>query len=463
MSKSLANDILATFVGFELPPEITCRFNILELLSQNELGETFLLSDKESGRWFVLKSFQHSAPISSESELLKGLDYKGLPAFEPEIIWNETLYTLREYVEGVSLSEYLDEHMILDEPQALHILMTLCDIVGFIHSRMTPIIHRDIKPSNIIINLEDNSVTLIDFGIARRYNENSSKDTTVFATLEFAPPEQFGFAQTDARTDIYALGVLLRYMLTGETGHNAVISDKHLEKIAQKCTALDPKERYQSVDALKKAFNRYKASTLGSALRIAGLVLFLLLSVGGFLLHQQSLNPSLLERELRYFVSTPAVRESRPLGPRGTNPGIHEFHEPLIEAAVRIMLDLDEYEPITYGALEAISEINIHGMFPKRCYWDNNEYAYQTGNIETLEDLRYMPNLQLLYLSLQPFYDLSPIANNLELNIIHLYRTNVSDISPLVGLPHLHHLRIWSSLVTDWSELKISEIYMPFT
>jgi len=451
MSKSLANEILTAFIGFDLPPEINRRFNILELLSQNDLGETFLLSEKNSGRWFVLKSYKHSAPISSESELLKGLDYKGIPKFDPEIIWDETLYTLREYVKGVSLAEYLDEHPLLDETKALEILLSLCDIVGFIHSMPTPIIHRDIKPSNIIINPNDNAVTLIDFGIARRYNENSSKDTTIFATLEFAPPEQFGFAQTDARTDIYAIGVLLRYMLTGMTGHNVVIPNKALERIIQKCTALDPKERYQSIGALKKSINKHKKSTTYVALRIVGAVLILILALGGYMLVSRQPNNA-STRELLPYVITPHYQ--MPLAPVGTNSEIYVFHEPLIEAAVRLNLDKDAGEPITYGHLEAITEIRIDGMFPSNMGCTDNEYVAQMGNIYSLEDLRFMPNLQCLTLVRQPFYDLSPLSSSYALRTVHFHTTNISDFSPLVQLPQFERLRIRASLVSDWSELE---------
>lgn len=91
---------------------------------------------------------------------------------------------------------------------------------------------------------------LIDFGISRKYNSASGRDTTMFATQEFAPPEQFGFAQTDTRSDIYSLGAVFRYILTGMTRRDAPVRNKVLGFIVQKCTALDPKDRFQSIPEL---------------------------------------------------------------------------------------------------------------------------------------------------------------------------------------------------------------------
>jgi len=442
MSSSFIKDVLANFVGFDLPPQINSRFHTLELLSQNELGETFLLSEKDSGQRFVLKSFRSLTPVASESEILQGLSHKGLPKFEPQITWDKAFYTLREYIDGVSLHEYMDELQLLDEEEALHIFMQVCDVVGYIHSQPIPIIHRDVKPSNIIINPESGNITLIDFGIARRYNLGSSKDTTVFATIEFAPPEQFGFAQTDTRTDIYAIGVLLRYMLTGYTGHNTPIANKPLERVVQKCTALDPKDRFQTTGAIKKAVSKHKKSTSRFAMGIAGVVLCLLLVAAGYML-----------AVLRQPAPSISYPYTPPL-PIGANTDVYVFHEPLVEVAVRRQFDLYESEPITYGHLEAITGIRLYGMNPLIPGYTGYQYGPYWGNVNTLEDFRQMPNLQQLTLGYQPLYDLSPLSGNLELHRVLLFTTNVSDISPLQELPGLSMLYAHSRHITDWSPLE---------
>ncbi|MCL2420959.1 MAG: serine/threonine protein kinase [Defluviitaleaceae bacterium] len=460
MSKSLADLVLETFEGVDLPQEITEHFNILECLGQNDLGDTWLLSEKDGDKRFILKSFRHAKLTYSEADILKGLSHKGLPIFEPKIIHGQTVFTLREYVKGIPLDVYLAGQQPLDESVAVHILTELCDIIGYLHTQPTPIIHRDIKPSNVIINPDDQSITLIDFGISRMYNENTDSDTTVFATLEFAPPEQFGFAQTDARTDIYALGVLFRYMLTGTTRRDVFIKNKAISHIIQKATALDPKERFQNVAAFKRTFKKHKlhASTsykifcTMAAVLIVGIVF-----AGGYIRFRQAAPAP--EIELPQYVGGPSIK--LPLAPAGTNPEIYEFAEPLIEAVVRFVLDKDENDPITYGALEAVTDIRIHGTFFTDTYWVGNEDLLQYGNIQSLEDFSVMPNLQILNLESQPFADLSPLVDNPRLFGIYLSRTNVYDLTPLTKLPHLEQLLIHHCPVTDWSALEQME-NLPF-
>lgn len=137
----------------------------------------------------------------------------------------------------------------------------LCEAVMELHeSFVPPIIHRDLKPSNVMLSAE--SLTIIDFGIARQYKESAEEDTYHFGTKAYAPPEQFGFGQTDVRSDVYALGMILYYCLTEKTPTNAARSagfvDKaipdHLRPVLVKATALDPQERYASARELRDAF-----------------------------------------------------------------------------------------------------------------------------------------------------------------------------------------------------------------
>ena len=446
---SLASEILATFTGFDLPEEITERFDVLELLSQNELGETYLLSEKDSGRWYVLKSFRHGTTCL-ESDILKGLNHKGLPSFEPEVLWGETLFTLREYIEGITLEEYLDQHHILDDAQAIGIMLELCEIIDHLHSQPIPIIHRDIKPSNIIINPQCGALTLIDFGIARRYNQHSSKDTTVFATIEFAPPEQFGFAQTDARTDIYSLGVVLRYMLTGMTGHNTPINNKVMYYIIQKCTALDPKERFQSIASLQKALEKCKPRPPRKVLKILlAALLIVLVFLGGYMFATQRSGAPTPWSGVPIPYPLGEAGPPQPLAPMGANTETYEFVEPLVEAVVRKILGIDDYEPITYGALEAIREIYIHGVYPVLTYPSYGWYGY--GDIYSLEDFRIMPNLRYLHIGMQPVSDISSLADNVNLAGVNFTFTNVEDISSIAALPHMLDLRFFYTQVGDWS------------
>jgi serine/threonine protein kinase len=260
MSKSFAGDFRKTFEDPALPEKITARFHITERLGFNAFGETFLLSEKDSGDLFVLKKCRKSDTAVNEAELLRGLEHKGLPNYEKVIESEDEIFISRRYIKGVTLIDCLNEED-MSVPLIVNVVTELCDILTFLHSQPAPIIHRDIKPSNIILNTEDNTVSLIDFGISRKYSADSKSDTVYFGTQDFAPPEQYGFAQTDNRSDIYSLGIVLRFLLTGTTDRNAQISDKNLARIAAKCTALAPEMRYQSAAALKKALHNYKNRT----------------------------------------------------------------------------------------------------------------------------------------------------------------------------------------------------------
>ncbi|MCL2634664.1 MAG: protein kinase [Oscillospiraceae bacterium] len=271
MNKSYAKEFLkaqektAAYEEFELPQEILNRFQIIEQVNRNDYRETLLLQDRVSDELFILKRYHdsmHMGNHSNETELLRGLEHKGLPRFEASIKDDNAQLIIHKYVDGIPLDEFLAERGLINPEKTIEIISAICDVLIFLHSQPEPIIHRDIKPSNIIINPDNNAVTLIDFGISRKYSENAENDTLHLGTQKFAPPEQYGFAQTDCRTDIYALGVVMRYCLTGTTDRSSRIKDISLERIAMKCTALAPESRFQSASALKRALNNYKNRVL---------------------------------------------------------------------------------------------------------------------------------------------------------------------------------------------------------
>jgi serine/threonine protein kinase len=198
------------------------------------------------------------ASVIDEAVLLNGLVHRGLPSYENSIEYGNARYTLRRYIEGEPLNEYITRIKTVDPRQVVDALISLCDTLEFLHTRENPIIHRDIKPSNIIINPETNDVVLIDFGISRKYTDEAGTDTTNLGTRRYAPPEQYGYAQTDARADIYSLGVVMRYWLSGSADLRGKIPCKPLERIVRKCTAFAPDARYKSAAALKRALLGYK-------------------------------------------------------------------------------------------------------------------------------------------------------------------------------------------------------------
>ncbi|MCL2387836.1 MAG: protein kinase, partial [Defluviitaleaceae bacterium] len=123
---------------------------------------------------------------------------------------------------------------------------------AILHESNPPIIHRDIKPSNIIIS-NDGILKLIDFDIAREYKMDSDADTAHIGTKKYASPEQYGFSQTDCRSDIFSAGMMMAELLTGEVSEENLNAHGELGKIISKCIEVDPKQRFQNVKEVRKA------------------------------------------------------------------------------------------------------------------------------------------------------------------------------------------------------------------
>ncbi len=168
---------------------------------------------------------------------------------------------IMEHVDGETLADAVyrcDPSLAL----ACDVFPRLCDAVRELHEAFDPpIIHRDLKPSNVMLTRD--SLTIIDFGIARTYDEQAEEDTRRFGTRAYAPPEQFGFGQTDVRSDVYALGMLLYFCLAEKTpdakarkeGFRDAGAPEPVRSVIVHATAFDPDDRYGSVLELERAFS----------------------------------------------------------------------------------------------------------------------------------------------------------------------------------------------------------------
>lgn len=164
------------------------------------------------------------------------------------------LIVVEEYIDGVTIAEILEEGLLKRE-EAIRIAGDLCLILKELHSLEQPIIHRDIKPSNIMIK-EDGEVILLDVNAAKWYNPEKVEDTRLLGTLHFAAPEQlgYGFSSSNAKADIYAVGILLNVMLTGKMPKEEKASGD-IWNVIEHCICLNPDERY-SDDELIAALNK---------------------------------------------------------------------------------------------------------------------------------------------------------------------------------------------------------------
>ena len=180
------------------------------------------------------------------------------------------LVVVSEYVPGESLAELVGRDGPGDE-LARRVMPALCEAVVELHESFDPpIIHRDLKPGNIIVSGED--VTLIDFGIARRFRADAGTDTVRFGTRAYAPPEQYGFGQTSVRSDVYALGIVLVFCCLGVTLAAPVKEedliargvDPTLARIAARACAFDPASRFATAREMGESL-RAAAASLGMA------------------------------------------------------------------------------------------------------------------------------------------------------------------------------------------------------
>lgn len=156
---------------------------------------------------------------------------------------------LCEFVFGNNLDKIVYNKMGVDPKIAEKWMVQLCNGVETLHQKN--IIHRDITPNNVMIDYEGN-IKLIDFNISRERKQSGSRDTTVMGTAGYASPEQFGFTQTGFGADIYAMGVLLNFMLTGKMPNEKLCSGKYAS-IVKKATQIKEEDRYSNVYQMELA------------------------------------------------------------------------------------------------------------------------------------------------------------------------------------------------------------------
>ncbi len=201
--------------------------------------------------------------FKAEAKLLAGLSHPNLPTFWGFFTEGSRHFLVMEYIDGFTLEEYLERNAApFPERRVLSWARQLCDVLAYLHSQRSPIIFRDMKPGNIMLT-RNGRVKLIDFGIARLFHSSNSHDTQLLGTPGFAPPEQYGKAQTDERSDIYSLAITLFQLMTntlseqgfGLTDVQAVNPNISLPvaRALEKAAALAPEDRFQSVDAFRRA------------------------------------------------------------------------------------------------------------------------------------------------------------------------------------------------------------------
>ena len=221
--------------------KIKDTFSFVEVLSTKNDSKVLRLRHRKLGKDMVLRSYPNQ--IDAYENLLK-IRCDNLPEIFDALLMEDGQIVLEEYISGANVAQVMELGHYRKQG-ARRIMISVCHALSILHMR--GLVHRDIKPENVVIS-ENGRVVLIDFNAACRVNDNS-RDTVIMGTIGYVSPEQLGLSQSDARTDIYAAGVLYNVMLTGQHPSVSIASGK-AGRIIRKCTAVNPDERYQTAAEL---------------------------------------------------------------------------------------------------------------------------------------------------------------------------------------------------------------------
>lgn len=253
------------------------KYKILNIVGKGGMSVVYLAWDEKLNRNWAIKKIQKSGEDKEknaiensaevEIDLLRKFDHAYLPRIVDLYSTNENFYIVMDFIEGKTLQDEIRDRKEQGELIPLEDVLKwgqqLCKALHYLHTLEQPIIYRDMKPANVMLK-PDGDIKIIDFGISRAYKEGNEGDTKVLGTQGYFPPEQGHGArhrQTDPRSDIYALGITLHHLLTGQDP--AAVGYKYdkvstwrkdvsqgIDEIIDKCTAFEPNNRYQNCELL---------------------------------------------------------------------------------------------------------------------------------------------------------------------------------------------------------------------
>ncbi len=418
---------------FALPQRVSDAYEPVSSLSRREDRLVLLMRRRRDGALFLLKRGPLET-METEHQILTRLAPL-LPGAVPEpeecFCENGEGYLLRSYLPGETLEQYRERMDGCSWEECGEIGQKLCGLMTILHRQDPPIIHRDIKPENVLL-LPDGGLGLIDFGAARRYTPGQDTDTEHLGTRTTAAPEQYGYAQTDSRTDLYAAGATLLWLATGSYHREALSAlPRRLRRALGKALAFDPADRWPSAKTMGDALERkpaWKKAALGGLAAACGLLLL--------------------------CTALPGQT------PRAADPV--EFSSQVLEAAVRAELETPE-GAITYGDLERVERLAAVGRetFDREQTFDCRVGVYvdevwkgegPRGDVSDLSLLSWMPNLRELYLCRQQITDVTVLAE-LPLVTLALCDNNIADMTPLRDAAFLERAYLGTNPAGDYSAL----------
>ena len=442
-----------------LPVEMKEHWTVYECLKENEDSATFLVKETAVGILCVLKWGRNMQAelLRNEMEILEKLaDRKlsGIPKAYRIFEENSEVYLVREYIEGTPLAQMILQKGGIPEAEICRISRKICQTAEQFQNPDNLMIHRDIKPENIVIMVGGEAV-FIDFGTMRSYKKDGSRDTFVVGTRGTAAPEQYGYTQTDQRTDVYAIGQTMLYMVS-ESYEMDQLSEcnisRKLKKVIEKACSFEPDKRYTDASELSRAIEKCQKNSRKTLWKKNGAAVGLI--AAGYIL--AFLFSGMTETQNERIAATDQnVEQSQ------NNPVV--FKEALIEKAVRKELNLSETDNITASMLEDVRKLRIVGkeiLEEGDTFWGeghhvdgkDSSFGSVRGDIKDLSDLAQMTNLEELALCNQKIEDISRLKD-LPLKKLYLSKNMITDFSVLPNLIDLDILCIMENPAEDLSSV----------
>lgn len=432
-----------------LPEDMQEHWTVYECLKESEDSSTFLVKETATGILCVLKWGRNRQAefLRNEMEIMKKMaDRKlsGIPKAYRIFEENGEVYLVREYIEGMSLAQMVLQKGGISEAEICRISRKICQTAEQFQNPDEPMIHRDIKPENIVVT-PGGEVVFIDFGTMRSYKKDGSRDTFVVGTRGTAAPEQYGYTQTDQRTDVYAIGQTMLYMVSESYEMNQLSEcavSWRMKKIIEKACSFEPDKRYGDAAQLRRAVEKCQANNRKKVYKKAGAVFGLI--AAGYILAIFSPDGTVIENKRIETAEQSAAEEQ--IQAEIT------FREELIEEAVRKELGLSKTDKITASMLEDVRKLRIVGkeiLDDEDTFWGeghhvdgkDSSFGSVRGNITDLSDLAQMVNLEELALCNQKIEDISGLKE-LPLKKLYLSKNMITDFSVLLNLIDLDTLCI---------------------
>lgn len=432
-----------------LPEDMQEHWTVYECLKESEDSSTFLVKETATGILCVLKWGRNRQTefLRNEMEIMKKMaDRKlsGIPKAYRIFEENGEVYLVREYIEGMSLAQMVLQKGGISEAEICRISRKICQTAEQFQNPDETMIHRDIKPENIVVT-PGGEVVFIDFGTMRSYKKDGSRDTFVVGTRGTAAPEQYGYTQTDQRTDVYAIGQTMLYMVSESYEMNQLSEcavSRRMKKIIEKACSFEPDKRYGDAAQLRRAVEKCQANNRKKVYKKAGAVFGLI--AAGYILAIFSPDGTVIENKRIETAEQSAAEEQ--IQAEIT------FREELIEEAVRKELGLSKTDKITASMLEDVRKLRIVGkeiLDDEDTFWGeghhvdgkDSSFGSVRGNITDLSDLAQMVNLEELALCNQKIEDISGLKE-LPLKKLYLSKNMITDFSVLLNLIDLDTLCI---------------------